>query len=95
MATLKILRRRVVSVKNTQKITKAMKLVSAAKLRRAQSAAEAEEKLGFLINAYSGPPRSPIPDEGDQRFRSMAITRSGPWRSPIPEHGDHLNGAVL
>jgi len=36
MPSLQHTRRRIVSVKNTQKITKAMKLVSAAKLRRAQ-----------------------------------------------------------
>ncbi|MBI3541222.1 MAG: ATP synthase F1 subunit gamma [Deltaproteobacteria bacterium] len=36
MATLKTIRTRIASVKNTQKITKAMKMVSAAKLRRAQ-----------------------------------------------------------
>jgi F-type H+-transporting ATPase subunit gamma len=38
MATLKSIRRRITSVKNTQKITKAMKMVAAAKLRRAQQA---------------------------------------------------------
>lgn len=38
MASLKDIRRRIVSVKNTQQITKAMKMVSAAKLRRAQQA---------------------------------------------------------
>jgi len=38
MATLKTIRKRIISVKNTQKITKAMKMVAAAKLRRAQSA---------------------------------------------------------
>lgn len=37
MATLKTIRKRIGSVKNTQKITKAMKMVSAAKLRRAQN----------------------------------------------------------
>ena len=36
MPTLIDFRRRIRSVKNTQKITRAMKLVSAAKLRRAQ-----------------------------------------------------------
>lgn len=36
MASLQHIRRRIASVKNTQKITKAMKLVSASKLRRAQ-----------------------------------------------------------
>ncbi len=38
MPSLKDIRRRIGSVKNTQKITRAMKLVSAAKLRRAQEA---------------------------------------------------------
>lgn len=39
MAGLKEIKRRIVSVKNTKKITYAMKLVSAAKLRRAQESA--------------------------------------------------------
>jgi F-type H+-transporting ATPase subunit gamma len=38
MANLKDIRKRINSVKNTQKITKAMKMVAAAKLRRAQEA---------------------------------------------------------
>lgn len=38
MATLKDIRRRIVSIQNTQQITKAMKMVAAAKLRRAQEA---------------------------------------------------------
>ncbi len=41
MASLKDLRVRIASVKSTQKITKAMQMVAAAKLRRAQEAAEA------------------------------------------------------
>src|ERR1700741_2986887 len=41
MASLKALKMRISSVKSTQKITKAMKMVAAAKLRRAQTAAEA------------------------------------------------------
>ena len=41
MASLKSLKLRIGSVKSTQKITKAMKMVAAAKLRRAQSNAEA------------------------------------------------------
>ena len=53
MATLKVIRKRIASVKNTQKITKAMKMVSAAKLRRAQEAAEAArsyaDKLAALL----------------------------------------------
>jgi F-type H+-transporting ATPase subunit gamma len=41
MASLKQLKMRITSVKSTQKITKAMKMVAAAKLRRASEAAEA------------------------------------------------------
>ncbi len=53
MASLKDIRKRISSVRNTQQITKAMKMVSAAKLRRAQEAAESArpyaEKLGELL----------------------------------------------
>ncbi|HEY2387293.1 MAG TPA: ATP synthase F1 subunit gamma [Candidatus Binatia bacterium] len=38
MASLKIIRKRITSVRSTQQITKAMKMVAAAKLRRAQEA---------------------------------------------------------
>src|SRR2546428_13020268 len=40
MPSLKALRRRIATVRSTQQITKAMKMVAAAKLRRAQEAAE-------------------------------------------------------
>ncbi|KAB2881070.1 ATP synthase F1 subunit gamma [bacterium] len=53
MATLREIKRRIVSVKSTQKITKAMKMVAAAKLRRAQeniiSARPYAYTLGSLI----------------------------------------------
>src|SRR5947207_7737663 len=38
MPTLKAIRRRIATVKSTQQITRAMKLISAARLRRAQDA---------------------------------------------------------
>ena len=40
MASLKAIRKRITSVKNTEQITKAMKMVAAAKLRRAQQSVE-------------------------------------------------------
>jgi F-type H+-transporting ATPase subunit gamma len=46
MASLKALKIRIGSVKSTQKITKAMKMVAAAKLRRAQEAAVAARPYG-------------------------------------------------
>ena len=62
MASLKELRNRIASVKATQKITKAMQMVAAAKLRRAQTAAEAarpyaermESVLSNLATALEG-----------------------------------------
>jgi len=43
MASLKDMRVRIASTKATQKITKAMQMVAASKLRRAQTAAEASQ----------------------------------------------------
>jgi len=55
MASLKELRNRIASVKATQKITRAMQMVAASKLRRAQAAAEAarpysERMASVLVN---------------------------------------------
>ena len=54
MASLKDIKKRIGSVKNTQQITKAMKMVAAAKLRRAQDAAVAArpyaEKLQSVMS---------------------------------------------
>jgi len=62
MPSLKSLRVRIASVKSTQKITSAMKMVAAAKLRRAQEQAEAarpyaermERMLGSLAESVAG-----------------------------------------
>ncbi|MBI1846717.1 MAG: ATP synthase F1 subunit gamma [Candidatus Rokubacteria bacterium] len=62
MATLRDIQRRIRSVQSTQKITRAMKLVAAAKLRRAQErivsarpyATKMAELLGNLMSASSG-----------------------------------------
>ncbi len=51
MASLKDLRNRIASVKATQKITKAMQMVAAAKLRRAQNAAEAARPYSQRMDA--------------------------------------------
>ena len=57
MASLKALKIRINSVKSTQKITKAMKMVAAAKLRRAQEAAQAgrpyAERLEAVVASLS------------------------------------------
>jgi F-type H+-transporting ATPase subunit gamma len=67
MPSLKTLRNRIVSVKSTQKITSAMKMVAASKLRRAQSQAEAarpyaermERMMGSLSASVAGSPTAP------------------------------------
>ena len=51
MPSLKDLRNRIASVKATQKITKAMQMVAAAKLRRAQAAAESARPYAERMNA--------------------------------------------
>ena len=67
MASLKALRARINSVKSTRKITSAMKMVAASKLRRAQSQAEAarpyaermERMLAALAASAVGSPTAP------------------------------------
>lgn len=54
MPSLKDLKNRIESVKNTRKITKAMQMVAAAKLRRAQEAAEAGRPYAERFNAVLG-----------------------------------------
>lgn len=51
MPSLKDLKNRIGSVKNTRKITKAMQMVAAAKLRRAQEAAEAARPFAERMTA--------------------------------------------
>ena len=68
MASLKALKIRIGSVKSTQKITKAMKMVAAAKLRRAQEAAQngrpyaerLEQVMASLAGRVSGVGASPL-----------------------------------
>ena len=59
MASLDDLKKRIASVKSTQKITKAMKMVAAAKLRRAQESAEkgrpySEKMNNIILNLSNG-----------------------------------------
>src|SRR5258708_30394631 len=70
MASLLDMRRRIKSVKNTQQITKAMKMVAAAKLKRAQDrgvasrpyAGKVSEVLGGLSGKVSGEISHPLVD---------------------------------
>ncbi|HJU93614.1 MAG TPA: ATP synthase F1 subunit gamma [Pyrinomonadaceae bacterium] len=83
MPNLLDIRRRIKSVKNTQQITKAMKMVSAAKLRRAQDrvvtarpfANKMSEVLGELAKRTSEDFHHPLLDlRGDQRYLLVLVT---------------------
>ena len=83
MPNLLDIRRRIKSVKNTQQITKAMKMVSAAKLRRAQDrvvtarpfANKMGEVLGELAKRTDEDFHHPLLDlRGDQRYLLVLIT---------------------
>jgi len=82
MPTLRDIQRRIRSVQSTQKITRAMKLVAAAKLRRAQErilaarpyAGKMSELLGNLVSAASG---------SDESQHPLLEQREGPRRQIV------------
>jgi len=85
LASLKALRGRINSVRNTRKITSAMKMVAASKLKRAQSQAEAarpyaeriERMLGALAANVAGSPTAPrllVGTGQEQRHLLIVVT---------------------
>src|SRR5262249_23683155 len=74
MATLQDVRRRIRSVQSTQKITRAMKLVAAAKLRRAQERVVEARPYAFKMAALVG---APVPGGGGDKH-PLLVRREGP-----------------
>ncbi len=85
MASLKALKVRIASVKSTQKITKALKMVAASKLRRAQEAAEAARpysermahvmaSLGSRVTVGPESPRLLAGTGADQTYLLLVVT---------------------
>src|SRR2546426_5105093 len=82
MPSLKTLRKRIATVRSTQQITKAMKMVAAAKLRRAQEAAERARPYAakltemFAAVAAGGEPEAhpPPPPPPAQRVDPPLLT---------------------
>lgn len=83
MASLLDMRRRIKSVKNTQQITKAMKMVAAAKLKRAQDrvtsarpfATKMSAVLGSLSSKVAGEFSHPLLDaRGDEKYLIVLVT---------------------
>jgi F-type H+-transporting ATPase subunit gamma len=83
MANLKAIKKRIVSVKNTSKITKAMKMVSAAKLRRAQenvvAARPYAKKLGEVLGRLTAIPdadASPLQQKREVKNALLLVVTS-------------------
>jgi F-type H+-transporting ATPase subunit gamma len=107
MPSLKDLRNRIASVKATQKITKAMQMVAAAKLRRAQSAAEAARPyakrmavvLGNIASGVTVGPETPrlLAGTGSDRVHLLIVCTAerglcGAFNSSISRLArDHAN----
>jgi F-type H+-transporting ATPase subunit gamma len=98
MASLKDMRVRIAATKATQKITKAMQMVAASKLRRAQAAAEAtrpyaermEKVLGNIASSVKGSPGAPrlLAGTGEDRVHLLLVCTAerglcGPFNSAI------------
>ncbi len=109
MASLKEMRNRISSVKATQKITKAMQMVAAAKLRRAQEAAESARPyarrmasvIANLAASVSGPsaPRLLAGTGSDQRQLVIVATGdrglAGGFNSSVVRAArDHINALL-
>ena len=81
MATLLDFRRRIRSVKNTQQITRAMKFVAAARLRRAQEAAlaarpyarELARMLRSIMSRIDEPQHALLADRPEQRILAIVL----------------------
>ena len=98
MASLKDMRNRIASTKATQKITKAMQMVAASKLRRAQMAVEAsrpyaehmEKVLGNIAASVVGTPEAPrlLTGTGSDQVHLLIVCTAerglcGPFNSAI------------
>ena len=98
MPSTRDIRRRIKSVKNTAQITKAMQMVAASKLRRAQAAAEAARPyaermgkvLGSIASAVAGSDSAPklLAGTGADRVHLLVVCTAerglcGPFNSSI------------
>jgi F-type H+-transporting ATPase subunit gamma len=110
MASLKDMRVRIAATKATQKITKAMQMVAASKLRRAQAAAEAArpyaERMGKVLGSIAGAvgdlgtaPRLLAGTGSDQVHLLLVCTAErglcGPFNSAIVRLGRERANALI
>jgi F-type H+-transporting ATPase subunit gamma len=101
MANLKDLRGRINSVKSTRKITQAMKMVAAAKLRRAQTQAEAARpyaermdrmlaSLGQAVAGMPGAPRMLVGTGADKVHLLVVVTADRGLAGPFNTNASRL-----
>src|SRR5256885_11598902 len=110
MPSLKDLRNRIASTKATQKITKAMQMVAASKLRRAQAAAEAarpyaqhmDKVLGNVARGVAGLEWAPklLAGTGRQQVHLLVVCTAerglcGPFNSAIVRLARERAGALI
>jgi F-type H+-transporting ATPase subunit gamma len=110
MASLKVMRDRIATTKEMQKITKAMQMVAASKLRRAQAAAEAarpyaermEKVLGNIADSVGTNPGAPrlLAGTGDDRVHLLLVCTAerglcGPFNSSIVRLARERANALL
>src|ERR1700687_2664722 len=110
MASLKDMRNRIASTKATQKITKAMQMVAASKLRRAQAAAEAarpyaehmDKVLGNIARGVAGLEWAPklLAGTGRQQVHLLVVCTAerglcGPFNSAIVRLARERAGALI
>lgn len=76
MASLRDIRTRIASVKNTQQITRAMKMVAAAKLRKAQERIFTARPYAFKIHEMIGHLRAHLDPENHPLFEEREEVRS-------------------
>jgi F-type H+-transporting ATPase subunit gamma len=110
MPSLKDLRNRIAATKATQKITKAMQMVAASKLRRAQAAAEAarpyaeriEKVLGNIAASVGASPGAPrlLAGTGENRVHLLLVRTAerglcGPFNSAIVRLARERANALL
>ena len=98
MAGLHDIKRRIVSVRNTQKITRAMKMVAASKLRRAQEAILQARPYAHRMRDLVNNLAEALGVYGDGQIPATFVTREGDVLSPdgvIRGGGESVGSGML
>lgn len=95
MPSLKAIRKRIASVKNTQKITKAMKMVAAARLRRAQEAVQSLRPYARHLGQIAHDLASHLADEPEPEAVVEAVKEEQPTGSAAVKEEAAAGQAVV